>query len=86
MKFQVLSIDAWGNQEEGYDWNNWFKVGFIDLSLKDTNQEIIEKMYVNGFITNTTGGEVEDDGHNWVIVDKKTRAPVFAIEYGTILN
>jgi len=86
MKFQVLSIDAWGNQEDGYDWNDWHKVGYIDISLKDTHQEIIQKMYVNGFISNTTGGEVEDDGHNWVIVDKSTRAPVLAIEYGTILN
>ena len=86
MKFQVLSIDAWGNQEDGYDWNDWNEVGYIDISLKDTHQEIIQKMYVNGFISNTTGGEVEDDGHNWVIVDKSTRAPVYAIEYGTILN
>ena len=31
--FPVLSIDAWGNSEEGYEWNQWFHVGSIDLDL-----------------------------------------------------
>jgi len=26
---KVLSIDAWGNKKEGYEWNNWFTVGEI---------------------------------------------------------
>ena len=85
MKYQVLSIDAWGNQEEGYEWNNWHKVGFIDISTRDTEQDILEKMYINGFINNITGADIEDDQHNWVVVDKKTREPVFAIEYGSII-
>jgi hypothetical protein len=31
--FPVLSIDAWGNLEDGYEWNQWFNVGSIDLDL-----------------------------------------------------
>jgi hypothetical protein len=31
--FPVLSIDAWGNETDGYEWNQWFNVGSIDLDL-----------------------------------------------------
>ena len=27
---KVLSIDAWGNKKDGYEWNNWFNVGTIE--------------------------------------------------------
>jgi hypothetical protein len=23
--FPVLSIDAWGNETDGYEWNQWFQ-------------------------------------------------------------
>ena len=56
---KVLSIDAWGSKEEGYQWNNWFLVGEIAKEdfekfaegLKETidyikaNQEVVEKRY-----------------------------------------
>jgi hypothetical protein len=82
--FPVLSIDAWGNQEDGYDWNQWFNVGTIDLDLDDENREIIRAMVNAGYLTKAglDVAEVEDDGYNIVILDKETREPVFAIEYG----
>jgi len=30
-------------------------------------------------------GDVDDDGYNMVIVDKVTREPIFAIEYGSTI-
>jgi hypothetical protein len=80
----VLSIDAWGNPDEGYEWNSWHKVGTIDLDLDDENREIIRAMVNAGYLTKAglDVAEVEDDGYNIVIVDKETREPVFAIEYG----
>jgi hypothetical protein len=82
--FPVLSIDAWGNQEDGYDWNQWFNVGTIDIDLDDENREIIRAMVDAGYLTKAglDVAEVEDDGFNIVIIDKETREPVFAIEYG----
>ena len=86
--FPVLSIDAWGNQEDGYDWNQWFNVGTIDLDLDDENRDIIRAMVNAGYLTaaGLDVAEVEDDGYNIVIVDKETREPVFAIEYLPVLN
>lgn len=83
--FPVLSIDAWGNPEEGYEWNQWFHVGSIDLDLKNEDQDIIQLMIDEGYLKEGSKdlGEVEDDGFNIVILNKVTREPLFAIEYGS---
>ena len=83
--YKVLSIDAWGNSDEGYEWNNWFNVGNITLDIDANKQAILEAMHNAGFITNVTGGDVNDDGYNLVIVDKATTEPLFAIEYGSTI-
>jgi len=82
--FPVLSIDAWGNQEDGYEWNQWFNVGSIDLDLDAENREIIRAMVDAGYLTKAGLDvcDIDDDGYNIVILDKETREPVFAIEYG----
>ena len=82
--FPVLSIDAWGNETDGYEWNQWFHVGSIDLDLDAENRQIIQAMVNAGYLTALAleSAEVEDDDYNLVIVDKETREPVFAIEYG----
>ena len=82
--FPVLSIDAWGNPQDGYEWNEWFNVGTIDLDLDAENRDIIRAMVNAGYLTKAglDVAEVEDDGYNLVIIDKETREPAFAIEYG----
>lgn len=82
--FPVLSIDAWGNETDGYEWNQWFHVGTIDLDLDAENRQIIQAMVDAGYLTHAGLDvcDVEDDGFNIVILDKETREPVFAIEYG----
>jgi hypothetical protein len=82
--FPVLSIDAWGNLEDGYDWNQWFNVGSIDIDLDAEDRDIIRAMVDAGYLTSAAleSAAVEDDGFNIVILDKETREPVFAIEYG----
>ena len=82
--FPVLSIDAWGNETDGYEWNQWFNVGSIDLDLNAANHDIIRAMVNAGYLTALAleSAVVEDDDYNLVIVDMETREPVFAIEYG----
>ena len=82
--FPVLSIDAWGNETDGYEWNQWFNVGSIDLDLDAANHDIIRAMVNAGYLTALAleSAAVEDDDYNLVIVDRETREPVFAIEYG----
>jgi hypothetical protein len=86
--FPVLSIDAWGNETDGYEWNQWFNVGTIDLDLYAANHDIIRAMVNAGYLTALAleSAVVEDDDYNLVIVDMETREPVFAIEYWPVLN
>jgi hypothetical protein len=83
--FKVLSIDAWGNADEGYEWNQWFNAGHIDIDVNADHQTILQAMQTEGFINYPEFGDIEDDGFNLVIVDKQTRQPFFAIEYGSTI-
>jgi hypothetical protein len=83
-KYKVLGIDAWAGMEEGsWEWNAWFNVGELELTDSELNNPI-EKMIQEGFLKDSARGraELDDDGHNVVILDKETREPIFAIEYG----
>ena len=82
--YQVLSIDAWADSDS-WTWNTWYKAGEITLDIDSPNDEILSLMYQEGFITNPQEGDIEDDQYNLVIVDKKTREPIFAIEYGSTI-
>ena len=83
--YKVLSIDAWGNSDEGYEWNAWYSVGTIDIDLEWSTQKTLQAMHDAGYITQIEGGDIEDDQYNLVVVDHITREPLFAIEYGNTI-
>ena len=84
MKFPVLSIEAWAEGESSWFWNAWYRVGFVEIAdlAKFPTESALDLLFAEGYITQTEGGEVEDDGFNLVILDKSTREPIFAIQYG----
>jgi len=84
--YKVLSIDAWGNADEGYEWNNWFNVGTIEIDINSSESDVMQTMFDAGFITNTHGVYVVDDQYNLVICDKQTNEPLLAIEYGSVID
>lgn len=80
----ILSIDAW-NSPEGWTWNNWHKVGSVDVSICNrSHRAILAFMRREGYLGAGSIGRVaiEDDQYNVVIVAKGTREPLFAIAYG----
>jgi hypothetical protein len=83
--YKVLSIDAWGNPDEGYEWNQWFNAGEIKLASIEDDDMILRELQDQGFITDASKGDIEDDQYNLVVVDKVTREPIFAIEYGSTI-
>jgi hypothetical protein len=83
---KILSIEAWAN-EDGWSWNSWSVVG--DISKRDfekltTDKKVAVWMYDNDFTTTSDMRKIliEDDGHNVVLCEKKSRRPIYAIEYG----
>lgn len=82
----VLSVDAWGNADDGFDWNTWYKVGTAPVEVCDRKpEEIIAWMIDEGYCTELarTKAKVEDDQYNMVICDEDSR-PLFAIAYGEV--
>lgn len=85
----ILSIEAWGNKREGYQWNSWYKRGSIEVDLiPSTNRGILKLMRSMGHLSAFSAGKVavEDDGYNIVIVDRSSMEPLFAIAYGEALR
>lgn len=84
--YSVLSIDAWADGGDGWTWNQWFNAGTIDVDLAADSAAILQAMADAGYIKNPQLGDIEDDQYNLVIVNKETREPIFAIEYGSTLH
>jgi len=83
--YDVLSIDAWASSEENsWDWNNWHRIGQIEIDINGEESRIIEAMIHDGYLSGKARGlvELEDDQYNLIVVNKETREPIFAIEYG----
>lgn len=83
----VLNIDAWRDIDGGWTWNNWRYCGRItrrELKALDTPRRLFAWLRRHGYLSAASAGAVaqEDDGYNLVIVDRVTREPLFAIEYG----
>lgn len=85
---RILSIDAWGNAEDGFDWNNWFDVGHIDARLvrRSSDKALLEYLVREGYLKERARTEcsMEDDCYNLVATVKATGEPLFAIEYGAL--
>ena len=83
--YKVLSIDAWADGDDGWTWNAWYNAGSITLDIDSEYDDILQVMVDEGYIKNPSLGDIEDDQYNLVIVDKFTREPIFAIEYGSTI-
>jgi len=82
--YRILSIDAW-REREGYIWNAWYDVGDIDVDAIHWNaRKILKYFRDNGFLSEKSAGKcaIDDDYYNIVIIERSTRRPLFAIEYG----
>lgn len=78
---RVLSIDAWGNKEDGYEWNEWWEIGRIPVDTP--NDQLLVAAHA-AFIFNKpelpAGYALVSDGFNMVIEDSETGRPLYAFE------
>lgn len=84
---KILSIDAWGNKKDGYEWNDWYSIGEIskeEFEKLDTNRKLLKYMRNEGFLSDYSKGRimVDDDDFNIVFRFKSNFKPLYAIEYG----
>ena len=44
MKFEILSLDVWGNKKDGFELNAWYSSGIvIDVTETDTQATVLKK-------------------------------------------
>lgn len=84
----ILSLDVWGNADDGFEWNNWHKIGEIPLAILDKPEpEILAWLVSEGFLTTDDPSlvTVEDDQYNLLICDASDGdRPIFALAYGEV--
>jgi hypothetical protein len=88
-EYIILSIDAWKDVEGRWTWNSWYNVGeTVVLPIWATNRQIIKAIRDLGFLRSDSNGKiiVDDDGYNYILCDRKTLEPLYAIVYGDIDN
>ena len=79
---KLLSIDAWKDPEGGWQWNQWYHVDdYVDIDYSP--RAILKWLRENGRLSEKSIGRctVENDGYNYVIKNRKTDEPYFAIEH-----
>jgi hypothetical protein len=85
---KILSIDAWGNNRNGYDWNNWHTIGTISADCLDwTPRQLLKHFRESGYLTSASAGRcsIDDDGYNIIIKERATERPLYAIDYGSAI-
>ena len=79
--YTLLSIDAW-KTEDGWDWNQWFKVEQDIYFHEPSTRLVLKKMREWDYLTKESIGKLEvyDDGYNLVIQNRLTQEPIYALE------
>ena len=77
--FEIRQLDAWGNNEEGYEINESWHMGEMVTKAKDEKKAFTAWMKRHlgiSFKPNRT--LIEYDGDVYTIIDRKTKEPLFA--------
>jgi hypothetical protein len=79
-KFAVVSLDVWGNVEEGFEVNDQWKIGTVEFDADASDEEIVNVLIEDGYLTNGTKAEDLDfDGDDSFIMISaaETGLPIF---------
>jgi hypothetical protein len=88
-EYWILSIDAWAEDTNSWTWNDWRVIGTLspDTKLPDTVEQFVKACELepsDEFDPNEY--TLDDDQHNIVLVRKEDMMPIYAIEYGSVVN
>lgn len=79
ISFEIREIDAWNYDEEGWIWNTSYHLGDMITSAKDERKAFTAWMKRHMGITFKLNKTlVEYDGDAYIIIDRKTKEPLFA--------
>lgn len=93
-EYQILSIEAWRDSEGGWTWNQWYARGTLTAADLDKcapggrvdTRKLLTALRAEGLDIPSGMVAVDDDQHNYVVVQKNTREPLYAVCYGEPLD
>jgi len=78
MKFEIRQLDAWGNNNDGYEINNSWPMGIMSTHAKDEKQAFTRYLAKShGIIFKRNRTRIEFDGDCYTIIDRKSKEPLF---------
>ena len=78
MKFEIRQLDAWGNNEEGYEINTSYLMGTMETRAKNEKQAFTRYLAnKHGITFKRNRTRIEFDGDCYTIIDRKTKEPLF---------
>jgi hypothetical protein len=83
-KYRIWSLEVWGNEEDGFEVNDRWEVGSVELADDATCADVVKALIAKGLITpKTTHEQVDMDDASDVdllLDDATTGEPLFQLE------
>ena len=76
--YEIRKIDAWGNSEEGWTWNNSIHISDLETRSEDHKRAFVSKLRKLGVDVNLERLAVEYDGDVYELCNKETGEPLYA--------
>jgi hypothetical protein len=79
-RWDVYGLDVWGNEEDGFEVNDSWKIGSVRLGEDPTDEEITSALIGNGYLkSRVTADQLDIDGDDMslFVSDIDTGEPVF---------
>lgn len=77
-KYEIRQVDAWGNAEDGFEWNTSYHIGDFETVAEDHKKAFYNALRRLGICFFPGKVRAEYDGSVYEIVDRKTGASLFA--------
>lgn len=82
--YTIWDLEIIGNAEEGFKLNSWSRAGTIDFNERESDEDIIEKLWLEGFISTyyKSSMHVQDNKDGWLQIQDKTNGykPMYNLE------
>lgn len=81
-KWNVYSLDVWGNEEDGYEVNDRSRIGTVELPKAFSDEWLLKTLKNEGLI-NYKKSDIKsieiDGGEDWISIDYKGK-PFFSLD------
>lgn len=77
-RYEIRQIDAWGNEEEGYTWNESIKIGEFTTAAADHKNAFLRALRKMGIVCQRGKCKVDFDGDIYELTERKSGMPIMA--------